>query len=167
MPAWWYRPDEANDQNGQFGRRLAAGDVNGDQVDDLVVGHFAADSPGPNTGSIHLFLGRNSLGSQPGERIWAHEADWTAHGEAHDHFGLDVHVADIDGEPPLDIMTTAIYGDDRDNGHWDAGRIARLQRRAGCAAQSGAPLDLFGPEQSYQLGLAAFTTRRFERRWTR
>ena len=57
-PHPWFGADPAVNQNGEFGRRLAMGDVDGDESADLR-GTQQADAAGPNSGSVHLFLGRS------------------------------------------------------------------------------------------------------------
>ncbi len=97
-----YASDRMSGESGSyFGYRLSAGDLDGDGVDDVVVG-----APGDNSGdgSVHLFLGPVS-----GE-LSDSDADTTLAGDASSEQGAAVFLnADLDGDGYNDLVSSEDY----------------------------------------------------------
>ena len=95
-----------------FGSVLAAGDINGDGFDDLLVGVPSSDTNGPGSGEVLFFLG----GPDPGWASMA-DADFSLHGDPGMHFGQRILVADLNGDACMDFVigdadsSHVFYGD--------------------------------------------------------
>ena len=86
--------DGTGTAGGDFGHALAAGDFNGDGIDDLAIGSPGFDFPGANAGAVYLFRGTSS-----GLTSWfdLDQSDGGAAREAGDRFGSSLAVGDFDG----------------------------------------------------------------------
>ena len=100
-----------------FGARLAAGDFDGDLVDDLAIG-----VPGeglrprlgplrwPNAGAVHILYGNRKFPdtfgglSAVGSQVWTQNSSGILdHAEAHDFFGSQLAAADFNGDGQYDL----------------------------------------------------------------
>ena len=87
----------------RFGWSVAAGDLTGDGVDDLVIGGFLRDDLHTNTGSAYVYTG----GSLTGDMIPAN-AVFSVHGNnGNDYFGKAVSVLDITGDGQAELLVGA------------------------------------------------------------
>jgi len=89
-----------------YGWELAAGDVTGDGIADLIIGAPGSDRAYPMAGAAHVILGASDLMSQTAPTA---AAVWT--GEFDDHqlgTGLDAG-KDVDGDGLGDLVVGAIY----------------------------------------------------------
>ena len=115
----------AGDREDDLGSALASGDVNGDGVDDLLIGAYRADGPqnarhdageayvifgGPSVhGSLHIGQGEQDvtvLGADPGDRL-----------------GGALASSDIDGDGIDDIIVGVQRADGPENERKDAGEV--------------------------------------------
>jgi hypothetical protein len=97
----WYRSGPAS--GSYFGEHVdAAGDVNGDGFDDVII---SADNYNSNTGRVYVFYG-SSTGLTP-------YTDWYIDGDASfDYFGYSVSGAgDVNGDGYDDIIAGSLYHD--------------------------------------------------------
>ena len=107
---------EANQASALFGYSVgAAGDVNGDGFDDLVVGAYLYDNGQTDEGRAYLYLGSaTGLGTTA---AWTAESD-----QASARFGWSVSGAgDVNGDGFGDVVVGATQ---YDNGHTDEGRAS-------------------------------------------
>jgi hypothetical protein len=101
------------DTNANFGRDLAMDDVDGDGRDDLLVGAWAWDGPrGGSSGGAFLFLSASWDGRDPTVPVEPDEADWWVTGrQGSDYTGLDIGLADVDGDGAPDVIVGSPRGE--------------------------------------------------------
>ncbi len=107
----------------QLGRAAVAADINGDELDDLVLGAPFADGPAgqrPDAGETHVLLGARSwpatidLAADPAATV-AFGAD------EKDMAGLSLATADVNGDGVHDLLIGAFQADGPGNTRPDAG----------------------------------------------
>jgi hypothetical protein len=100
-----------DDPGDSSGFAVAAGDINGDDYDDLIIGVYGADPPaGSDAGETYVIYGGGSL---PAEiDLNSTSADLTVYGrDPGDRSGLAVAAGDINGDATDDIIIGANYAD--------------------------------------------------------
>lgn len=154
----------------QFGFPLAAGDVNGDRLADLILTPMNADS-GPNrdrtsAGEAMILL---SAGVIAGERNLAElvppalPADTTLiyGADPFDYLGTQVAAADLDGDGFADAIIGAQYGDGANNSRANCGEIAIIWGHVDIGGQvidlrtppAGAVTFIYGAHSGDRLGV--------------
>jgi len=107
----------------QLGRAVASADVNGDGLDDLVLGAPFADGPDgerPDSGETYVLLGVRSwpasidLAAEPAAAV-VYGAD------EKDLAGFSLAVAEVNGDDVDDLLVGALWADGPDNARPDAG----------------------------------------------
>ncbi|MCA8978403.1 MAG: FG-GAP repeat protein [Planctomycetes bacterium] len=96
--------------NDRFGTALISGDLNGDGIDDLIVGASQADEGGVDSGSVYVFFGPLPASGL----INAAEADLRFTGDgtvSGDHFGSAVGLGDLNDDFQDDLLVGAPRAD--------------------------------------------------------
>ena len=143
----------------RLGVSLAAGDVNGDDVDDLAVGIPGEDTPDGDAGAVLVLRGRPSTGGRPGLRgdasveLHADTPHVVGDGRAGDQLGTTVAVGDVQGDGFADVVVGAVG---RDIGRtFDAGVVLVLRGSADGVRPAGSrqiTLETAGVAGAAQLG---------------
>jgi hypothetical protein len=135
---------ESNQANSTFGFTLAsAGDVNGDDYDDVIIGAYAYDNGQSDEGMAFVFHGSASgLSCGTGcPADAATTADWTVEGNQADaRLGQINSAGDVNGDGYDDVIVGARY----DNGQNDEGMAFVFHGSAtGLSCGGGCPVDAF------------------------
>jgi hypothetical protein len=101
--------DDAGDR---LGRSVSSGDVNGDEVDDIVMGAYYADN---QAGTVYIIYGSNTITSTPTIDLDSATADVAIYGadggSPGDRLGRSVATGDVNGDGYADVIAGAQYGD--------------------------------------------------------
>lgn len=121
----------ANEEGDRLGVAVAAGDTNGDDIDDLAIGIPGEDAPdigypvSADAGAVLVLRGRPATGARPGlqgdDSVELHLDDTGVVGTARagDQLGLTVAVGDVHGDGFADVVAGAVgkdVGEARDAG---------------------------------------------------
>jgi len=149
-------PVEPEVDQGYFGREVKLADLDGDGLDDLIVGQYRYTDPSLGSlyhGAARVYEGR-ALGTQPAAGITpASTAIWSHIGtNSYDYVGAQVDVSDADGDGLLDL----IIGEVREEGGGspnDAGGLAVFLGQASAFPETTAAYTMWGTETDGRMGL--------------
>ena len=114
----------------QAGRALASADVNGDSIDDLLIGAPMGDGPADDrvdAGEVHVVLGGSGLVPSSGLIDLATESPATIYGsDSEDLYGFALDAGDVNGDGTADIVGGAFWGDGPDEARGQAGEVAAV-----------------------------------------
>lgn len=119
---------------GELGTSFASGDINGDGIDDLIMG-------APGERAVYVVYGRHSFPS-PHESIdlFAFRADWTIRGRGEDEqFGFAIDSADMNGDKISDLIISAPFAPQ--GGMKRVGKVHVIFGRKDIARGTTYPLD--------------------------
>jgi len=152
------------DQRDGLGFFVAAGDINGDGIDDAVIGARDADGAGNqrnNAGEVHVLFGSPDL--PPSIDLAAGSLDVTVYGaDATDSLGFTVATGDLQGDGVQDILAGAPVAGSCRNTRADGGEVYAIAGGPGLRgdidlAQGAFERVLFGAEAGDELGFSLAT----------
>lgn len=131
-PAWFA---EGNQATSEFGASLAAaGDVDGDGYDDVVIGAYWFDDQATNEGAAFVYLG-GPTGLEPAPSFQV------SSGQAFARLGVSVAGTDVDGDGLGDVLVGAPFFD---RGQTDEGAAFLYSSTASAGTDAG-PVDAQAP----------------------
>ena len=152
---------EGADRRDGLGFFVATGDVNGDGIDDAVIGARDADGAGNqrnNAGEVHVLFGSPDLSSSVD--LAARSLDVTIYGAGGtDSLGFTVATGDLQGDGGQDILAGAPVADSCQDARADAGEVYAIPggpRLKGDVdlAKGGFQRLLYGAEAGDELGFS-------------
>ena len=137
-----------------FGWSLASGDLDGDGIDDLVVGAYDGPNGGLGTGdgAAYLYLGPITADLSAADD--GSNADWWALGRNSDRMGRVFTVADLDNDGQDDLVASEYQGD---TGNSNSGSAFIFNGPLTSYSISGASddVELYGEGESDNFGLGS------------
>jgi hypothetical protein len=152
-----------------FGRVMRSGDINGDGIDDLIIGTPGADAGSPvrvDAGAVYIWLGRDTIaGTKDVAGTAGVTPDLTIIGaSAGDQLSRDgaLLITDIDGDGVADILVGALLGDGPVDGRANCGEAYIVFGRSSeetfpavldlaVAGSNGAAVTIFGASSDDQV----------------
>ncbi len=116
------------DAGDQLGRRVLAGDMDGDGFDEIILATMYADGPDrdrESCGEAYVFFGRNRDAFPDTIDLSHVPADFTVSGAGmKDFLTGEATTGDLDGDQKIDLILGAFYGDGPGDERYHAGEVA-------------------------------------------
>jgi hypothetical protein len=112
-------------RTGDFaGSALATGDINGDQIDDIIIGAKYAEDGQGSAGAAYVIFGQKNWGKDPKIDLAERPGDLVIYGrEENSELGSAVASADVTGDGIQDLIVAAPLGDTPGRLRDDAGEV--------------------------------------------
>ncbi|MEQ8280431.1 MAG: integrin alpha [Deltaproteobacteria bacterium] len=159
-PVLAWANDNTGDRGGQFGRRIAIGDIDIDGKDDLAISNFAYDNGNSDQhGAIRVFRGRDFAG--PIDTLTSYTpADFEyLNPQSFDWFGFAPAIGDVTGDGVADLVTGNPI-DEAEGGPGASGTIAIfVGREAGLPDPAVEPIRIGTETSQDRIGLGVAIVR--------
>ena len=134
----------------ELGRRMAAGDIDNDGKDDLLLANWRDDTVDKDAGLVGLYLG-SRLPSSVTTTLTPEDADWRVYGnETNAHLGASVAIADATGDGRLDVLV-GMYRGRAPGGRFSSGSV-RVYDGVQVASDAAARTDASGQTPWFEAG---------------
>jgi hypothetical protein len=149
------------DSGDSLGLAVAADDINGDGIDDILAGALLADGPGnqrPDAGEVYVIFGSPTLGTTIDIALGEQDLTLFGAGEG-DRLGISLASGDASGDGIQDLLVGSFLADGPENARYQGGEAYLI---LGAPSLSGArdmgqgeyDLAVIGAEADDQLGYA-------------
>ena len=143
-------------EHGDFGFSVAAGDVNGDGTDDILVGAPTVAGRGGTDGAVYVVFGAEDLGGTVDTAAAQQDLTVTGPGGV-SYFGDSLAVGDVNGDGASDIIIGATFAADQERGIGNVGAVYAVFGPVGAADTVETALGehdavIFGAEPFDELG---------------
>jgi hypothetical protein len=138
------------DSGDVLGHSVAAGDINGDGIDDIIVGADLVDRNGTDVGAVYIFLGREEPITSAARTLQPSNANVIIYGEFNGgRFGRAVASGDVTGSGINDILVGAYYASP--GGRIEAGALYVIQGSSSFNRENQTVIDLMADPNTANL----------------
>lgn len=143
-------------EGGNFGFSVVSGDVNGDGLDDILVGAPTVGGPGGANGAVYVVFGAKELGGTVDTAAGQHDLTINGPGGT-SFFGDSLAVGDVNGDGAFDIIIGSTFAADEERGIGNVGAVYAVFGPVGAADTIDTALGehdvvIFGAEPFDELG---------------